>query len=209
MKTLVKFLIPLFVFLMTGLVYPQMKGQVHLGLGSGLINFSTFNTGISGSLYNNFSEGSETDNTRGSSSFSFLVGYFPINNLRADGGFSINAFEYTEPAIYFNLGARYFYYSNKKIMLNGGLSANFGISTGAERSAYLGETYNSYGYYESVYESRKPINLSITPFEFQFWPLEGGALTADFTYSWLFLNGGDNNKEKSFGINVGLLIRLN
>lgn len=208
MKALVKFLLPAFIFCITGISYPQLKNQVHFGLGSALFNYSTFNTGISGSLYNNYSSGSESDNTRGSSSFSFLVGYFPINKLRADGGFSINALKNSEPAIYFNLGARYFYYSDKKILLNGGISANFGISTGTERTASNEGSYNSYGY-EYDYESKKPINLSITPIEFQFWPLEGGALTADFTYTWLFLNGGDQDNEKSYGLNVGLLIRLN
>ena len=58
---------------------------------------------------------------------------FPINKLRLDGGFSINAFERTEPAIYFNFGGRYFYYSNKKVMLNSGLFTNFGLGTGTER----------------------------------------------------------------------------
>jgi hypothetical protein len=210
MKTIINFLIPVFFLLSTALIYPQTKGQVHLGLGSSLINVSTAsgNTGVTGNLYNNFDDGSESDNNSGSSSFSFLVGYFPINKLRLDGGFSINAFERTEPAIYFNFGGRYFYYSNKKVMLNSGLFANFGLGTGTERIASSGESGYSVGQ-ETTTELKKPINLSIVPIEFQYWPFEGGGLTTDFTYTWVFINGGDNNKEKSYGFNVGLLIRLN
>lgn len=209
MKSLIKFLIPVFILFLTGIIYPQTKGQVHLGLGSSVINISTAsgNTGITGSLYNNYDDGSESDNNNGSSSFSFLVGYFPVDRLRLDGGFSINAFERTEPAIYFNFGGRYFYYSDKKVMLNSGIFANFGLGTGTERIASSGESGYSVGEYTTEY--KKPINLSIVPIEFQYWPFEGGGLTTDFTYTWVFINGGDNNKEKSYGFNVGLLIRLN
>ena len=207
MKTTIKFIIPVIILFISGISYPQTKGQVHFGLGSAVINFSTAagNTGNTGSLFNNYESGSESDESTGSSSFSFLVGYFPINKLRLDGGFSINALKGADPAVYFNFGGRYFYYSKKKIMFNGGLSANFGLSNGTERVAY--SENSNYNEYES--NLKQPVNINIIPFEFQYWPFEGGALTADFTYTWVFVNGGDQNKEKSYGINVGLLIRLN
>ena len=207
MKTLIKIILPLFILFITGITHSQTKGQVHFGLGSSLINISTAsgNTGITGSLYNNYDNGGESDNNSGSASFSFLVGYFPVDRLRLDGGFSINALERTEPAIYFNFGGRYFYYSDKKIMLNSGAFANFGIGTGTERVASSGD----YTIGEYTTEYKKPVNISLVPIEFQYWPFEGGAITTDFTYTWVFVNGGDNNKEKSYGFNVGLLIRLN
>lgn len=191
MKSTIKFLVLPFIFFITPFSYSQTKGQVHLGIGSAVYNISTLsgNTGITGSLYNNYESGS--NNTYSSSTFSFLVGYFAVNKLRLDGGFSINVLEETDAAIYFNLGTRYFYYANKKILLNGGITGNFGITNGTERS------------------NKKPVNLNITPIEFQFWPFEGGAVTTDFTYTFVFLNGGGNNSEKSYGLNVGLLIRLN
>jgi len=200
LKTLIFFLTFAFTFSLTDFSYSQKKGQVNLGLGSGLFNFSTLNTGISGTLFN-VSGGGSGSSSSTSSSFSFLVGYFPIDKLRIDGGLSIVAFEGSDALMYFNLGGRYFYYSGKKVKLNGGVSANFGITSATER------TVSSNSFF-SAPERRKPINLSITPFEFQFWPLEGGALTTDFTYTRVFLNG-DNQSESSYGINVGLLIRLN
>ncbi|MBK8983960.1 MAG: hypothetical protein IPM38_16985 [Ignavibacteria bacterium] len=203
MKTLINFIIPLILFAVTGLTYPQSKGQVHLGIGSALLNVSTVsgNTGITGSLFNSYNTGTENSKVTTSSSFSFLVGYFPVDRLRADGGFSINAYKQSDAAIYFNLGARYYYYSDKKIMLNGGVIGNFGISNGTKRrTSNLSSTGS---------DNKNPINLNIVPIEFQYWPFEGGGLTTDFTYTWIFLNGGDKNKEKSFGLNVGLLIRLN
>lgn len=206
MKTLIKVLIPVLIFFAAGFSYPQKKGQVHLGIGSALFNYSTFNSGVSGSLYNNYSSGGNGSSS-GSSSFSFLVGYFPTDKLRIDGGFSINALKDVTPNIYFNFGGRYFYVSDKKVLLNGGFSANFGITNGTERYVNNGNT-NYYYSYEDI-ETKKPINFSLIPLEFQYWPFEGGAVTTDFTYTWVFINGGDNNKEKTYGFNIGLLIRLN
>lgn len=206
MKALKNILVILLIILIAGVSYPQKKGQVHLGIGSALLNYSTFNSGVSGSLYNNYSTGGRESGS-GSSSFSFLVGYFPTDKLRIDGGMSINALKNISPNIYFNLGGRYFYVSNKNILLNSGISANFGITKGTER--YVSSSSNNnyyYGYGE--YETKKPINFSLIPIEFQYWPFEGGALTTDFTYTWVFINGGDNNKDKTYGINIGLLIRL-
>lgn len=180
--------------------FSQKKGEINLGLGSSIINYSFLSTGVNGSLFNNISRSSGSSSS--SSSFSFLLGFFPANNFRLDGGMGINMLDGSDAAIYFDIGGRYFYYTNKKISLNGGIYANFGLTTGTER--YVQNTED--GFY--TYENKKPINLGIIPIEFQYWPLEGGALTTNVNYTRAFLNGGSGTGENVFGVDIGLLIRL-
>jgi len=181
MKNLAVILISIIFMSAANPAYSQKKGQIHLGVGSGLFNLSTTGSGVSGTIINS------TSST--STSLSFLLGFFTADNLRIDGGLSINALGGSNAAIYANIGARYFYSVKKKITVNGGISANLGVTSGTTR-----------------YGSR-PVNLSITPVEFQYWPFEGGALAVDLSYTRLNINQ-NNRGQNSIGINIGLLIRV-
>jgi len=123
--------------------YSQTKGQIHFGLGSAVVNYSTLNTGVSATLIASASSGG-SGSTSTISSFSFLTGYFVVDKLRLDGGLSVSANNGSDADIYFNLGARYFYYRDKKVNLDGGISANFGLTAGTERTVnYIFESYPS------------------------------------------------------------------
>ncbi|MCY7363521.1 MAG: hypothetical protein LH629_15850 [Ignavibacteria bacterium] len=79
--------------------YSQTKGQIHFGLGSAVVNYSTLNTGVSASLISNVSGGSSSSTTT-VSSFSFLTGYFVIDKLRLDGGLSVSVNDYSYADIF-------------------------------------------------------------------------------------------------------------
>lgn len=187
MKNLEIVLISIMIITSVNQIFAQKKGEIQLGLGSGLLNFSTFNNGISGTLLNSTSTSGSGSNS--ATSFSFLLGFFPDDKIRADFGFGVNTYSEADAAIYANIGGRFFYRTDKKVKINGGISANLGLTEGTQRNG------------------KKPINFSITPIEVQYWPFEGGALTSNLTYTRVNLNI-KKREQNSYAINVGLLIRL-
>ncbi len=168
--------------------FAQEKGQVQFGLGGSLFTSSKLKASGSKSL----SEISPAVNIR----------YFMADNIGIDGGLQIVKFGgdpakaagIDKLALNLMVGGRYYYYHQDKMSLNGGVDLGIGLGDGAKQ-------------FDDKGKEKSPIDLKITAAEFEYWPMEGGAISADLFYALNGLNLGDNGISQ-FGIGLGIKIRI-
>ena len=123
-----------------------------------------------------------------------MVGYYFMDKIRLDAGLGYNKAKGGDAGIPIMIGARYSYYAKDKMRINGGLDLNYGLGKG---NVVL----------DDKAKAVNPMSLKITLADAEYWPMEGGALTAGLFYSMNNLNvsGGDSG---SFGVGLGVLVRF-
>lgn len=186
MKKLTMFVVALFAI--TASTFAQEKGQMQFGLGGYL--FSSEKAKASGSkAMSEISPGAE-------------VRYFVADKIGIDGGLQIvkyggdpaKAAGIDKLAMYLMVGGRYYYWQQDKMRLNGGLDFMIGLGDGAKA-------------FDDKGKEQSPMDLKITAAEFEYWPMDGGALFADLFYAMNGLNLGDFGTSQ-FGVGLGIKIRL-
>jgi hypothetical protein len=122
------------------------------------------------------------------------VRYLITDKVGIDGDLTFISITDQDAAIFIGAGGRYYYYSQEKMRLNGGINARIGLGDGAKRLDDKGD-------------EQSPIDLTITLAELEYWPMEGGAITAAGFFGLNGLNLGDFGST-AFGVNLGIKIRI-
>lgn len=188
MKKLAMLLSLIAMVALTTNVFAQEKGQIQFGLGGYLF-------------------ASEKAKASGAKAISAItpaatVRYFVADKIGIDGGLSITKYG-GDPAkalgidklgLTLLLGGRYYYWGQDKMKLNGGLDFEM----------FMGDFYKTM---DDKGKEKSPMSLYITPAEFEYWPMEGGAVTTSLFYHMNGLNLGDNGTN-AFGLELGIKIRL-
>lgn len=172
-------MLSLVMLLVATTAFAQEKGELNFSMGGGLV-----------SSKNRFSGSKSSTNFVQALSFGYLMN----EKVQLDAGVSYIDFDGFDDS-YFDLmlGGRYYYFSKEKMRLNGGLDLDIGFG------------YNAFD--DKGKKVSSPIDIIITPIEFQYWPMEGGALFVNGNFTYGGLNLGDTGAN-SFGINTGVMIRL-
>lgn len=171
---------------LTSNVFAQEKGQIQFALGGTLMT-------------------SEKARVSGANSamviYPVATGrYFVADKIGIDGGLAIQkGNKYSvfgkELGIDLMLGGRYYYWGQDKMKLNAGLDLMFGMGKARE-------TLDDKGKKVSM-----PMDIRVALTEFEYWPMEGGAISAEAFFDYNGLNLGKAGTN-AFGIDLGIKIRI-
>lgn len=165
---------------LTGSAFAQEKGEIDFAMG--------------GVLFDSYK--GKWDNAEGVTTIAPAVWgrYFVIDKLGVNLGLGFKKVTDLDAAIDLTLGGRYFYWGQDKMRVGGGLDLYMGLGEGNKRMNDKGKL-------------TAPMSLGIYPAEFQYWPMEGGALYGSPYFVMDGLNLGDAGATQ-FGVELGILIRI-
>ncbi len=120
--------------------------------------------------------------------------YFVIDNLGINAGLGFTKITDIDAKIDLLLGGRYFYWAKDKMKVGGGLDLAMFMGSGNKVPNDKGKLTN-------------PMSVGIYPAEFQYWPMEGGALYGSPFFEMRGMNLGKAGTN-AFGIDLGIMIRI-
>jgi hypothetical protein len=171
---------------LTTSAFAQEKGQIQFGLGGTLLT-------------------SEKSRMSGAKSamviYPMVEGrYFVADKIGIDGGLGIQkGNKYSifgkDIGIDFMVGGRYYYWGQDKMHLNAGLDLGLGFGKARETSDDKGKKVSM------------PMDIRLALTEFEYWPMEGGAISATAFFDYNGLNKGKAGTT-GFGIDLGIKIRI-